>query len=227
MYVENPVSCESFFRIFYYPEAGYFLWFIWSLWLIFIVFPFFSINQTRRNWLYAVVFLLSYIPIQWTEIFCVNQTIHMARYFVMGMLIFDYRNFVLPLNRIPKIVPILLFFTGFTMRENVLINELLPYLGVWMTLVISTKISQRDNWINKVIMTISIASYIIYLFHTTFEGFAKGVLHKFPLFMAGGDVSMFILGASIIIISGIIFPIALYKYVIRKYYFTRFLFGIK
>ncbi len=35
MLVENPVTYLSYFKMFYLPEAGFFLWFIWALWLIF------------------------------------------------------------------------------------------------------------------------------------------------------------------------------------------------
>lgn len=225
MYVENPVSYESFIRILYQPEAGYFLWFVWSLWLMFIVFPFFSINRYRRLGLYIVVFVLSYIPIHWTEIFCINQTIHMARYFALGMLVADYKCYILPLKKIHEFVPFLLFFVAYLLRGNVLIHELLPYLGVWMVLAISFRISQKDNRINKIVMATSIASYVIYLFHTTFEGFVKGVLYKTPLFATSNEL-VFALIAMIIIVSGVMFPMVLYKYVIKKYRVARFLFGI-
>ena len=36
MSVENPVTAASYIKMFYLPEAGYFLWFIWALWLIFL-----------------------------------------------------------------------------------------------------------------------------------------------------------------------------------------------
>ena len=32
LYVQNPKTVMSFAKMFYYPEAGYFLWFIWALW---------------------------------------------------------------------------------------------------------------------------------------------------------------------------------------------------
>lgn len=74
-------------------------------------------------------------------------------------------------------------------------------------------------------MATSIASYVIYLFHTTFEGFVKGVLYKTPLFATSNEL-VFALIAMIIIVSGVMFPMVLYKYVIKKYRVARFLFGI-
>lgn len=226
MYVENPVSYQSFFRILYLPEAGYFLWFIWALWLMFIVFPFFSITQNRRNWLYCIVLVLSYLPIEWTELFCINQTIHMARYFVFGMFVADYRQLLFPLKKIPEIIPCLLFGLAYIFKENSLANVVLPYLGVWMMLSASLKLSYKKNKISRAILFVSLTSYIIYLFHTTFEGFVKGILYKFSLFSPENDL-VFIVCALFVTLSGILFPIGLYKYIITRFRITRFLFGIK
>lgn len=47
MSVDNPVELFSFVRIFYYPEAGYFLWFIWALWWMFVIVPLFKTKNKR------------------------------------------------------------------------------------------------------------------------------------------------------------------------------------
>ena len=46
-YVENPVTVMSYLKMFYLPEAGYFLWFIWALWWMFVLVPLFKTKQAR------------------------------------------------------------------------------------------------------------------------------------------------------------------------------------
>ena len=41
-------------------------------------------------------------------------------------------------------------------------------------------------------MMVAASSYIIYLFHTTFEGFAKAVVHKIPIFVDTSNELLFI-----------------------------------
>lgn len=53
MYVENPVTALSYLKMFYLPEAGYFLWFIWALFLMFCIAPLFK-NRMARTVLFAV-----------------------------------------------------------------------------------------------------------------------------------------------------------------------------
>lgn len=76
-------------------------------------------------------------------------------------------------------------------------------------------------------MQVSASSYIIYLFHTTFEGFAKSIIRK--LSAAGnldGDV-WFAAGAVIVIATGVVAPVLLHKYLLTKSKATKILFGLK
>lgn len=75
-------------------------------------------------------------------------------------------------------------------------------------------------------MVVSSLSYIIYLFHTTFEGFAKAVVHKIPLFADGNSV-LFIINVAIVVGCGVVCPIILHQYVLNKTHFTKVLFGLK
>ncbi|HJG89100.1 MAG TPA: acyltransferase family protein [Barnesiella viscericola] len=40
--VDHPVTLDALYRVFYLPEAGYFLWFVYVLFLIFCIVPFFK-----------------------------------------------------------------------------------------------------------------------------------------------------------------------------------------
>ena len=72
-------------------------------------------------------------------------------------------------------------------------------------------------------MTVSVSSYIIYLFHTTFEGFAKAVFRKLPL---DSDLwYAFVPEALVVIACGVVVPILLFK-LFRRYRITRYCFGM-
>lgn len=75
-------------------------------------------------------------------------------------------------------------------------------------------------------MITSESSYIIYLFHTTFEGFAKAVLFKIPCFNLSNNFVFFI-GAIFVVACGVIIPIILNEKIFRKYTVTKALFGVK
>lgn len=78
----------------------------------------------------------------------------------------------------------------------------------------------------SVLMSISLSSYIIYLFHTTFEGFSKSIVHKIPM-MNGDNQILFVIGAIFVISCGTVIPIFLHKYILTKSRVTRVLFGLK
>ena len=105
---------------------------------------------------------------------------------------------------------------------------LIPFIGIAAVLQLSVQMeswvkSEKQNWI----LQISVSSYIIYLFHTTFEGFAKAVLHKIPGVWNTGSDWVFCMGAILVIVVGVVFPVLLHKYILQKYRITRLLFGLK
>lgn len=100
----------------------------------------------------------------------------------------------------------------------------MPYVGIFFVLEVS-KLLCHYQTIEKgsVLLLVSASSYIIYLFHTTFEGFAKAVFRKLPL-----DSSLwyvFVPEALIVIVCGVIAPIVLFK-IFKRYKVTRVLFGL-
>ena len=76
------------------------------------------------------------------------------------------------------------------------------------------------------LMIVSGSSYIIYLFHTTFEGFAKAVVHKIPFF-ADTSNEFFIVNVTVVVACGVIAPVILHRYVLSRYSITKVLFGLK
>lgn len=87
--VDHPVTALSYLRMFYLPEAGYFLWFIIALMMMFmIVFHFKS--RTSRLVLLVVSFAISLLPSCDIDILCLRQCQAMMVYFMTGVVIADY-----------------------------------------------------------------------------------------------------------------------------------------
>lgn len=84
MPVEHPVTVFAYMRMLYLPEAGYFLWFIWTLWESFLLVSFIKTSKDR-NILFAISLIIDFLPVQWPEIFCINKTVRMLKYFMLGV----------------------------------------------------------------------------------------------------------------------------------------------
>ena len=91
-YVENPVTIQSYLKIFYLPEAGYFLWFIWALWWMFVIIPLFNTPVARLALLFVATFALPFISSKLPEVFCIRQFSCMLQYFVAGVVVYDWRQ---------------------------------------------------------------------------------------------------------------------------------------
>ena len=76
-------------------------------------------------------------------------------------------------------------------------------------------------------MVVSASSYIIYLFHTTFEGFAKAVVHRIPVFADGSNEILFCINITLVVACGEVCPIILHRYVLNKTKISKVLFGLK
>ena len=235
MYVENPVTVFSFIRILYLPEAGYFLWFIWSLFTMFLIVPLFK-TKVARLVLFAVAIALHYLPITGTPVFAIHNSIHMLVFFMLGVCCVDWKLSEI-CGRMNKWIcrsACLLVVLGFAVVSllhfclgYVCVGRLLPWLGIACVMVVSVVISKCVKGVGlKVIMAISTSNYIIYLFHTTFEGFAKALLQKLHVYIVNGEIT-FVLSALFVILCGVICPILLHHLILERYKVSRFLFGLK
>ena len=233
--VDNPVTIESYLKMFYLPEAGVFLWFIWALWWMFIIVPLFRTPQSRMV-LFLISFVLYYVPMDLPTVFCIAQFKNMLVYFMLGVFVFEnkYINDFIKEYKTSKFVSAILlfvilefvYFSGIIDHSLVkLMRSLLPYIGIFFVLEISKMICRYKEIEKKsLLMVVSGSSYMIYLFHTTFEGFTKAVIRKLPL-----DDNLwyvFLPEALIVIMVGVIAPIILHRYVLNRWHLTRMLFGL-
>ncbi len=228
-YVENPVTVMSYVRMFYFPEAGYFLWFIWALWWMFVIVPLFKTKYLRLG-LFVVAIALHYIPAFLPEVFCMRQFQSMLIYFMLGVVCCDWKEELAFVKRVPTWSVLGCFVAAETMMVMAIrggqIGLILPYLGIAAVMAFSSwleKWRKGHGWLTVV----ATSSYIIYLFHTTFEGFAKAVVHKVPMFADGSNDLLFVVNITIVVVCGVLCPIVLHRYILNKTNVTKVLFGLK
>lgn len=224
MYVENPTTIISFLEILYSPSAGAYLWFVWALLWMFIVAPFFKTKASRLV-LFVLTVVCAHLPWHATSLFCLAQAQIYAVYFVTGMLLFDYQKLSVFNSKLCITVGMLLFIS----LEVVLLcgfseaAKLIPYVAILVLLpFFKTTYTCVNKKLSVCLFHLSIASYTIYLFHTTFEGFAKSML--LPYCTQGGVG--YLLAATIAIMIGVLIPLLLYFKVFKRFAVTRFLFGL-
>ena len=225
LYVENPVTILSYLRLFYLPEAGYYLWFIWALWWMFVIVPLFK-RKEHRIFLFIVAILLHYTTWKenFTDIFCIKQTAHMLIWFMLGVICYDWK---LSINKVkPNLLIFAIIIFSLAIVVGIVINSplegvkiLCPYCGIFFIMIASKYITQIG--VPKWLMTIAGSTYIIYLFHTTVMGFAKAILMKIPSLH-----SWPVVGIIIVVAMGISVPILMQK-IFQKYRLTKIMFGLK
>lgn len=229
-FVENPITPLAYIEMFYKPSAGYFLWYVWALFLMFLLIPFFK-NLRSRLILLSGSLALYFWPIHFPQEFCLEQFRIMLVYFVLGVILYDQKIIWKKILHPYAITGAAIGFIGaFTCRIIYTINTLwilffISVLGILITCKIAMNIERKKGKIKHYLLLIASSSYIIYLFHTTFQGFAKSILHKFSI--NSQDPFIFIASACITIAAGLICPILLDRLILQKYKISRFLFGMK
>ena len=236
MSVDNPVTIFSFVEMFYMPVAGYFLWFIWALWWMFVLVPLFRGKQKHVE-LFVLGIVLHFIPFGLPRVFCLGQFSGMLMYFMFGVFVFEndsLHRFLKEFSWIKVACAVAVFILGeflyFTNGVGTggmfLLNAMLPFIGIWFVMEVAKLVCNDWTDVHKrhLLMWIAQSSYIIYLFHTTFEGLVKAVLRK--LLIDSNVWYVFIPSAILVIFSGVIIPMLLYRFVLKKHRITKLLFGL-
>ena len=229
--LDNPVTLFSYVQMFYLPVAGYFLWFIWTLMTAFVIMPAFRTKWLRLLLLIATI-ALAYSPLQFTKLFALEQSRLMLMYFVAGTVVFDFKEQLARLAKVPFAVTCGLMVAGEALYlTDVLpaVTCVLPFIGIATVFQLSDICVRRgrNGWFVKSAISVSIASYTIYLLHTTCEGFAKAALGKVPALISPENTALFVVGSLIIISVGVAVPYLLHYKVLSRWRITRFLFSIK
>lgn len=238
MPVQHPVSLLSFIEMFYFPVAGYFLWFCWALFIIFlIVRPFGNGRLLSAVAIFSVIIFFALESKDITNIFALNQIVRMLPYFMAGILTFRYKNRIIKIINAPSYTAWLGFaaivvYTTFD-TDNQILQLFIPVIGIFSIYKISQAICNSNRTIlmrvKKHLLKIADASYVIYLLHTTIEGFVKGTI---SIISVGGvewwtSSLKFTFVAAIIIVCGTVIPYMLYYHILTKHRITRFFIGKK
>lgn len=225
--VDHPVTAMSYLRMFYLPEAGYFLWFIWTLLLAFIVVFFFKSKKARLA-LFGITLVISFLPSVGIDVFCLRQSQEMIVYFMTGVVIADYAPRLFNAGIAPTAI-LLLLFAGCEAyyvqhQDSVLMYRFLAFLGIAAIMTMCYNCERYIPVLARSCVVLAPSVYIIYLFHTTILGLAKAVFGKLP-FLASNAGTTFYVQAFCAIACGVIIPIALYA-IIKKSKILRLLFGV-
>lgn len=232
--VENPVSPLSFVEMFYSPAAGYFLWFIWVIWWMFMVVP---LLRTPRSRLiaFAATLTVHFLPVTLPEVFCLNVLKRMGVYFMLGVCWHDWQGYVkVMVKNTSQRYSVILSGVTFVIVEYLyicttglakgLIADIAPYIGILFILTISTKLASQGSVRCRWLLKVAECTYIIYLFHTTFEGFAKAALARLlpPPYVE----TYFIPVALSVITIGVVCPILLQLHVLNRSRYLSVAFGL-
>lgn len=231
--LDHSVTGTAYIEMFYSPAAGYFLWFIWTLMTMFLIVPFLS-SKTARVIGFVAFFILSVLHpyIKFPDIFCIPQTAAMGAYFLAGVIALDYKkqlnisintNYILSAFIFIILESLAVYFHGSNDIEYRLYLLIVAYYGI-LFVVKSSKMILRFGKVKYTLLAVSGCSYMIYLFHTLFEGIVKACIYKFlPL---SATIQFFIPIALLAITMGVICPMILQN-IIKRNKYTSLLFGMK
>lgn len=187
--------------------------------------------------LFVLGIVLHFIPFGLPRVFCLEQFSGMLMYFMFGVFVFEndsLHRFLKEFSWIKVACAVAVFILGeflyFTNGVGTggmfLLNAMLPFIGIWFVMEVAKLVC--NDWTDvherHLLMWIAQSSYIIYLFHTTFEGLVKAVLRK--LLIDSNVWYVFIPSAILVIFSGVIIPMLLYRFVLKKHRITKLLFGL-
>jgi len=233
-YIENPVSLHTYFEQFYNTNtAGYFMWFAFGLFLIFLIIPHF--NTSNKLVIITIIALMIYaLPVEFPQIFSLSQLKSKFVYFCIGCLVSDrtmLRNLPTKMNAfLPLCFFIALCLLTYHIHQDFwksIAAFLTSVTGVMLVLSFSEFLGKHSEIIKKSLLVVAACSYTIYLFHTSFMGFAKAALMKlFQENMAQNEV-MFMISGLIVITTGVIAPILLHLLVVKHSRVFSFLIGTK
>lgn len=237
--VDHPVTWHTYIEILYLPSAGYFLWFIWALWWMMMLIPLFRSGRGRVL-LLAASAILYFCCDSFPEVFCLRQTARFMIFFVGGTVVSDYMRHrgITRFSETSQWCSIALFaalaayilvsgLRGYGPAAEAIITLAVNVAGIAMSLSLASLFLRTASRRHVgVTLSIASASYIIYLFHTTFEGFAKGAISKIGCFDWTPPLLWAWLSAAAIIGCGVVIPWWLAAKVLPRWRFTSLLFGL-
>jgi len=232
--LDNPITWSAFYEMFYFPVAGYFLWFVFALFLMFLIIPFFN-TRKRLLVLLALALVGFFVPLSLPKVFCSAEFQVYLLYFVLGCAFAEWINLRKLLDKTHFLLLLCVFAVLYALKVQSGILELKKLMvfftalaGFILVLNLSEQIEEKTTAVKKILLNVSVCSYTIYLFHTTFEGFFKAILMKIPFLVNNsGNQFVFLFIALIVVSAGIIIPIIIHEIIIRYSKLFSYLIGTK
>jgi fucose 4-O-acetylase-like acetyltransferase len=229
VHLDAPVDLDSIQNILVNPVKSYMplLWFVHALFLIFMVYP------LARHFLgdsaLLLMFLAINLSVEGTPPF-IGNSVHYLPFFIAGCVTRTHQKALTSwLDSSPATVPILLgLFAAacFFLQPDQQLASLPEYLLVFTAGISGTLLTIKTSHAiapairhkgAQLLVAAGFYSMTIYLFHTLFESAARIVLLQVLRQME----LPFELVALTAIIAGLVFPLGLEKYVLRRYALTR------
>ena len=205
-YVEHPVTPTTYLEIFYLPAAGYYLWFVWALFLMFAVVHLFQ-NRRGHIILFTLSIVVYFLPFELPDAFCLKEFQEKWVYFMGGVMIVDYKMWKMFDYRWFWAASITCFAALYCCLCTLNHTQYLIVAFAGIGMVISaSKMLEHLIWVKqRVLLPMAMSSFTIYLYHTTFSGFAKAAFAKMSI-----PSHLFTAEACIVVICGVLLPMAMH-----------------
>jgi fucose 4-O-acetylase-like acetyltransferase len=230
--LDHPLDLQAFIAVFIAPLDSFMplLWFIYSLFTMMVVFSILHRNINPFLLLAASIILFIAFPYE-GMLFSLNGTIRNFPYFLAGYCLCALSVEPERLLRVRGFWPFIsVFFLALFYLYSIngqfvdapqvkaMFNLLLGGSGIALVICLASFLRQAG--IPRAVRTMGLYSMTIYLFHPLFESFVRHLLTRI---LPKNDV-LFLASALTAIIAGVLFPLLLEKYVLRRYRLTRTVF---
>lgn len=205
-YVEHPVTLTTYLEMFYLPAAGYYLWFVWALFIMFAVVHLFQ-SRLGHTILFTLSIAIYFLPFELPYAFCLKEFQEKWVYFMCGVMIVDYQMWKSFDSRWFWAASITCYITLYCCLNTLNHTHYIfvAIAGTGMVISIS-KMLESLIWVKRrVLLPVAMSSFTIYLYHTTFSGFAKAAFAKMSM-----SNDPFIAEACVVVMCGVLIPMTIH-----------------
>jgi hypothetical protein len=225
--LDHPVTAQSLLYFLIDPEhsAVPLLWFMYALMMMIVMLPL-GIRLFRSPLALFLVSLFCYF-LPWPDYFCLRLVFHHFPYYVIGYIVGTKINLDTDdYSRIMYCGPVLAALVGFlvlwAVNENPMVNKVIVlivgFLSIAAFQMLSKIIMQRN--LGEILYSLGFYSMSIYLLHTLFAS----PIHILYAQVLNISAQVIPISRFASVIAGILGPLLLEKYVLRRYAITKKLF---
>lgn len=228
--LQFPPTFGSFLKVFYNPMESFIplLWFIYALFIIFVLHPLLSRLFRRQSIVLVFSIIVSFI--RFPEMFTLSHVFHNLPLFTAGVLLGEK----LDLDRISTLSGIVAIFIAASVFIPVYVYRgsmaglpgggpvlrlIFAFSGSTFVIASVSILSRANNILKPTLSRAGLYSMSIYLLHTNFVSGTRITFFQ----VLGFDKEWFIPVLLAAILLGAIAPALIEKYVLRRYYYTRWL----